>query len=70
MLDKSRNDIYLHIDAKVKRDNLPDINGLIKNASLFNVPRIPVYWGHISCLEVLFHIFNFATTKYHEYCQE
>ena len=67
MLDDSRNDIYLHIDAKVKKENLPELNGLIQNASISFLPRVPVYWGHISRLEVLFHIFSYATKKYHDY---
>ena len=48
MLDDERNDIFLHIDKRVKDFNIKRFSALIKHSGLFFTKRIPVYWGHSS----------------------
>lgn len=48
VLDDKRNDIFVHIDAKVKE--LPKLE--VKNSSLYIIEkRVDVRWGHVSQVE-------------------
>lgn len=56
-IDDARNDIYIHIDRKVKI--LPEI--IVKNANVFMLDgknRIDVSWGHVSQIEAEFSLFD------------
>ena len=48
LLDDERNDIYLHIDAKVDRGVIPDLTDVVHKSTLQFVTPIPVVWGDYS----------------------
>ncbi|MCQ2174637.1 MAG: beta-1,6-N-acetylglucosaminyltransferase [Bacteroidales bacterium] len=66
-LDDSRNDIFVHIDAKAAFS--PDIfEGVCKRASLsFTSPRIKARWGGFSLAEVELALLQAATASHHQY---
>ena len=45
LLDDSRNDIYLHIDKKVKNFDFDHFNNIVKKAKLTFTKRMDVRWG-------------------------
>ena len=56
-LDDSRNDIYVHIDRKVK--DLPDLH--TEKAGLFMLEkRVDVHWGDLSMVEAEYALFDTA----------
>ena len=67
LLDDVRNDIFIHIDKKVKE--IPEIN--TKHSKLYFVSdsnRIDVRWGNVSQIESEFALFELAnTTGTYEY---
>lgn len=59
-IDDERNDIFVHIDAKVK--NMPDLE--TKKASLFVLKdRVDVYWGDLSVVEAEYKLFEAAASN-------
>ena len=49
LLDDSRNDLYIHIDAKVPDFDCARFHGLVQHANLqFTPRRLSVTWGHSS----------------------
>lgn len=44
-LDHERNDLYIHIDAKVKNFNEELIHTCVKKSSVYFTRRISVTWG-------------------------
>lgn len=48
MLDHERNDIFLHIDKRVKDFERERFSNLLKKSNIIFTPRIAVYWGHCS----------------------
>lgn len=46
MLDHERNDIFLHIDKKVKNPPFEKLKGFVKKGRLIITKRIDVRWGH------------------------
>lgn len=51
LLDDYRNDIYIHIDKKVKGFDFDYYKTLMKKSNLFYVERIDVRWGDFSQIE-------------------
>ena len=51
MIDHERNDIYIHIDSKVKNFDEEYYINLCKFSKITFIPRISVYWGHSSQVE-------------------
>jgi len=63
-LDDSRNDIYVHIDAKV--DKLPELN--TNQAALFVLKnRVDVRWGDLSVVQAEYALFEAAECRANEY---
>ncbi|MDE5641251.1 MAG: beta-1,6-N-acetylglucosaminyltransferase [Bifidobacterium castoris] len=48
LLDDDRNDLYLHIDAKTPRTEIPDLSRYVRKSKLTIVEPIPVAWGGYS----------------------
>ncbi|PLS27451.1 glycoside transferase family protein [Bifidobacterium anseris] len=48
LLDDDRNDLYLHIDAKTSRTEVPDLRRYVRRSKLTIVEPIPVAWGGYS----------------------
>lgn len=67
LLDDDRNDIYLHIDKKVKNFNFDKYQSIIKKAKLFYTKRMDVKWGSISQIECTLLLLNEATKIKHSY---
>lgn len=63
-LDDVRNDIYIHIDAKVRE--LPELS--IKAAGLYLLEdRVDVRWGDVSVIEAEFALMQAASSNCYEY---
>ncbi len=51
LLDDERNDIYIHIDNKVKNFDFDYFQNLIQKSNIFFTDRINVYWGDYSMIK-------------------
>ena len=51
LLDDERNDIYIHIDKKIKNFDFASFSNICKYSTVKFVPRINVYWGDYSHIE-------------------
>lgn len=64
-IDDERNDIYIHIDNKVKK-NINEIIQKKNYKSEINIfSNVEVFWGDVSQIEVELALFKEATKKYH-----
>ena len=65
LLDDSRNDIFIHVDAKAKFDK-EEWKGSCRHSSLsFIEPRIHVNWGGVSIMRVELALLKAATEAGH-----
>lgn len=60
LIDDARNDIYLHIDEKVKIFDEREFLSVVKQASLFFIERRDVKWAHVSQVKLEFDLFKAA----------
>lgn len=70
LLDDSRNDIYVHIDLKVKKFNFDYYKALIKKSNIYFLKkRINVKWGHSSQVktELLLYETAYKNSNYFYY---
>lgn len=67
LLDDDRNDIYLHIDKKVKNFNFEKYKSILKKANLIYTKRMNVKWGSISQIKCTLMLLNEATKTNHSY---
>lgn len=63
MIDDERNDIYVHIDKKVRNPYEDKIRVLVKKSKLFFVHRVRVYWGHVSLVKAECILFQEARSN-------
>ncbi len=64
MLDDARNDIYLHIDKKIKEFDFEYYKGLVQKSGLFFLEqRLDVRWGDVSQIKLEFLLFKLAFSK-------
>ena len=67
LLDDSRNDIYIHIDKKVKNFNFEYYKNIVKNANLYYTKRIDVIWGDFSQIQCELILLKQAILKNYRY---
>lgn len=69
MLDDERNDIYIHIDKKVKQFDFDGYRKLCNRATVQYTRRINVRWGHQSLVLAELELFDLAYKNgpYHYY---
>lgn len=60
LLDDERNDIYIHVDKKVKDFNFNFFSQLVEKSRLKFIDRVKVYWGHISLVDAELRLFRAA----------
>lgn len=66
-LDNVNNDIYIHVDAKVKYYPKTQIKSLVKEAGLIFVKRTKVNWAGYSQIKAELNLLEEATKTMHEY---
>ena len=67
-LDDPRNDVYLHIDKKAGEFDEEAIRNSIVQSKLYMMPRMNVYWGHISQVKCELKLLRAASKgNYHYY---
>ena len=67
LLDYKGNDIFIHIDRKVKDFCRSDFEGVGKYSKLTFVPRIDVQWGELSQVEAEYILFENAIKGGYDY---
>lgn len=67
LLDDPRNDIYVHVDRKVKQLEQQKKNLSVKNASLTFTKRISVNWGGFSQIKAELTLLEEAVKLPHDY---
>lgn len=67
LLDDERNDIYIHIDKKVKEFNFKYFKKVCKKSNIKFIKRIKVYWGGYSQVQCELNLFKEATRNNYEY---
>lgn len=67
MLDYENNDIYVHVDKKVKDFSQEHFLGMVQKAHLVFTERISVFWGGVSQIETELLLLKVATKSYHDY---
>lgn len=66
-IDDSRNDIYIHIDAKSKDYDVDVIKNSVKRSKIEIYSEIKVNWGGYSIAKAYMLLFRKATSSYHSY---
>lgn len=67
LLDDTRNDLYIHIDKKVKKFNFNKYKSLIKFSNIHFVKRIDVRWSDYSQIKCELELLKEATKTHHKY---
>jgi hypothetical protein len=70
LLDDSRNDIYIHFDAKTKNIDEKEFQTYVEKSNLhFLCDRINVKWGHVSFVQAELSLFKaaFKSSKQYSY---
>lgn len=66
-LDYKQNDIYLHVDKKVKNFDYDKFSNLVQNANIYFSKRIDVKWGSYKQIECTIMLLKMAIQKKHSY---
>lgn len=67
LLDNENNDIYLHIDKKVKNFDFNYFKNLIKKSNLYFTKRLDVRWGSFKQIECEYLLFKTASVNNYSY---
>ena len=68
LLDDERNDIYIHLDKKVKDFDFDRFNLIATKSKLVFVPRVEVFWASFSQVVSILNLFKAAVSgQYHYY---
>ena len=67
LIDYPLNDIYLHIDKKVKDFDFEEIKGIVKKSKLHIVSRNKVGWGGYSQIKTTIDMLEYAIKNKYEY---
>ncbi len=69
LLDDERNDIFIHIDKKIKEFDFAYFQKVPQKSKLIFTKRIDVYWGHVSQIHAELLLFKMAvsTNEYSRY---
>ena len=67
LLDNENNDIYLHIDKKVKNFDFDYFKNLIKKSNLYFTKRLDVRWGSFKQIECEYLLFKTASVNNYSY---
>ena len=67
LLDDERNDIYIHIDKKVKSFNLEYFQRICSKSHIKFIKRIKVYWGGYSQVQCELNLLKEASKNNYEY---
>ena len=67
LLDDYRNDIYIHIDKKVKNFDFDYYKNLVKNSNVYYTQRIDVRWGDFSQIQCELILLKQAILKKYTY---
>jgi len=67
LLDDKRNDIYIHVDKKVKSFDFARFSTLATKSSVFFTPRIKVYWGCYSQVRYILILLKAAVETGYRY---
>lgn len=63
LIDNEKNDIFIHIDKKVKNFDFDKLMKLVKKSNIYFVPRIKVYWSSSSQIECELNMLEYVTKK-------
>jgi hypothetical protein len=67
LLDDERNDIFVHIDRRVKTFDFARFNGLTSRSRVVFTPRINVYWGGFSVVLSELNLLGAAVKGQYDY---
>lgn len=67
MLDDERNDIYIHIDKKVKNVNFDELKQQAKYSKIFYIKRYNIRWAGYSGIQCELELLKAAISKSYEY---
>lgn len=63
LLDDKRNDVFIHIDKKVKNFDFVHYENLMKKSKIQFIDRMDVRWGHVSLVAVELNLMRVAYSK-------
>ncbi len=67
LLDNEHNDLYIHIDKKVKKFDFEFFKSLPQKSNIYFIDRIKVYWGDFSQIECHLKLLESAIKNNYEY---
>lgn len=67
LLDDNKNDIYIHIDKKVKNFNFQYYKDILRYSNIIFIDRINVGWGAFSGIRAELNLYKAAVTKGYMY---
>jgi len=68
LLDDERNDIYIHVDKKVKDAPFDMLKSAVKHSDIRFVKRVSVTWGGYSLIQAEMELFKAAASGDYAYC--
>lgn len=67
-LDSQENDIYIHLDAKIKEVDINDYCRLLKQSNIYIISnRVNVSWGHVSLVEATLNLLEASIGNNYDY---
>ena len=66
-LDDANNDIFIHIDAKVKNPPLTELKNMVKYSNVEIIQEYKVYWGSLELVKVEFLLLKMALSGNYDY---
>ena len=68
LLDDERNDFFIHVDLKVKIEDIPyDLLKVMKKSRIFLIPRMNVTWGGDSQIYCVYNLLKAASNGHYRY---
>lgn len=66
-IDDYRNDIYIHIDKKVKKVNEEEVRSWANKSNIYMMPRRKLYWGTYSIVDCELRMLKMAVKNSYQY---
>jgi len=69
LIDDKRNDLYIHIDKKVSKNDFDFLNNYVDKSQMYFIPRESVNWGGISMMKCELSLFRraYESNQHYEY---
>lgn len=67
LIDYEKNDIYIHIDAKIRNIDIEEIRNICKKSNVYFIDQSKIYWGDYSMVDCTIQLLKAAIKKKYDY---